>query len=191
MGLDKRILCIASMGAFGALFAFVALTGPFLGMAKALLELFGVFVFVAAAVMLYREWDPGTKMFSGGEDFLDAENLRDSQRITQVDFLNEEGKVIRTWELYGHVSMLIGRDVGENQVDINLSDSPYASMVDMEHAVLNYADGSWYIEDLGSKNGVLVQKAVDGRRYRLSSDRPCKLVMNDIVRIGLCELRLH
>ena len=189
--MNRRIFCIASMGVFGALFAFVALTGPFLGMEKALLELFGVFVFASSAVMLYHEWEPGTKMVLGGEGFLGGEKLQDSQRITQVDFLNEEGKVIRTWELYGHVSMLIGRDVGENQVDINLSDSPYASMVDIEHAVLNYADGNWYIEDLGSKNGVLVQKAVDGRRYRLSSDRPCKLVMNDIVRIGLCELRLH
>ena len=189
--MEKRMLYIVSMGIFGILFTLVAMAGPFLGVVKFLLEGFGVIVFLGAAVLFYLEWEP--KRETGFVDNLKETEASpmEQKRITRVDFLNEEGEVIRTWELYDHVSMLIGRDVGENQVDINLSESPYASMVDIEHAVLNYAYGSWYIEDLGSKNGVVVQKVQDGRKYRLSSERPCKLDKGDVLIIGLCSLQLH
>lgn len=109
-------------------------------------------------------------------------------KVTEVVLLNEEDQTLATWPLYGKVSMTIGRDVGENQVDINLSSSTYASMVDVEHAVLNYTSGSWYVEDLASQNGVSVQSGQDGRKYKLASDQPCKLDAGDIIYIGLARL---
>ena len=53
--------------------------------------------------------------------------------------------------MFEKISLVIGKDIRENHVDVNLNQSPYAAMIDIEHAVLNYAGGSWYIEDLGSK----------------------------------------
>jgi pSer/pThr/pTyr-binding forkhead associated (FHA) protein len=81
--------------------------------------------------------------------------------------------------------------VRENQVDINLASSTYASMVDVEHAVLNYTGGSWYVEDLASKNGISVQSSKDGRKYKLAPDQPCKLDAGDIIYIGLARLLIR
>lgn len=47
--------------------------------------------------------------------------------------------------------------------NINLQNTEYGGMVDRQHAVLNYAAGQWYIEDLGSRNGVRIQDAKDGK----------------------------
>jgi pSer/pThr/pTyr-binding forkhead associated (FHA) protein len=61
-------------------------------------------------------------------------------------------------------------------------------MIDIEHAVLYYADNHWYIEDLGSKNGVVLQKKVDDRKYKLAADQPCKLDAGDVIIVGLTKL---
>ena len=113
-----------------------------------------------------------------------------SAAITQITLLNKNGESVFSWELYGKTSAVIGKDVGENFVDIDLSQSPYAAMVDVEHAVLNYADGNWYIEDLGSANGISIKKFDDNEIYRLSSE-PCKLDFGDMIFIGMCQLRLE
>lgn len=111
--------------------------------------------------------------------------------ITEAVLLSEEGTHLASWPLYGKTSMVIGRDQGENQVNINLSSSTYASMIEVEHAVLNYSAGSWYVEDLASKNGVMVQKQADGRKYKLASGQPCKLSGGDIIYVGLTKLLLR
>ena len=105
--------------------------------------------------------------------------------------LNKNGEIISTWELYGKTSAVIGKDIGENQVDINLNETPYAAMIDVEHAVLNYADGNWYIEDLDSQNGISIQKIGQDKAYKLSSLQPCKLDFGDIIFIGVCQLKLN
>lgn len=105
--------------------------------------------------------------------------------------LSEEGKPIASWELSGKVALVIGKDIRENHVDVDLSRSAYASMIDIEHAVLNYADGCWYIEDLDSRNGIVLQKKADGRQYKLSADQPCKVDRGDIIIIGLTKLELR
>ena len=87
--------------------------------------------------------------------------------LTEIVLLNEEDQALSSWTLYGKTGMVIGRDSGENQVNINLANSTYAGTVDVEHAVLNYSAGSWYVEDLNSKNGVSVQKG-DKRKYKLA-----------------------
>lgn len=88
----------------------------------------------------------------------------------------------------GKISAVIGKDIGENHVDINLNETPYAAMIDVEHAVLNYADGNWYIEDLDSKNGISIQKVGQDKAYKLSALQPCKLDFGDIIFIGVCQL---
>lgn len=111
--------------------------------------------------------------------------------ITEIVLLSEEDTDLAAWEIYGKTSMVIGRDLGENHVDINLAEATYASMVDIEHAVLNYAAGNWYVEDLGSENGISIQKASDGRRYKLASEQMCRLEPLDILYIGMTRMVLR
>ena len=121
-----------------------------------------------------------------------AEKISESQlnTITQITLLNKNGDSVSSWELYGKTSAVIGKDIGENWVDIDLSQSPYAAMIDIQHAILNYANGNWYIEDLGSANGISIKKFDDNEIYRLSASEPCNLDFGDMIFIGMCQLRL-
>jgi len=111
--------------------------------------------------------------------------------ITELVLLSEEETELSSWDLYGKTAMVIGRDVKENHVDVDLNGVAYASMIGVEHAVLNYSSGSWYIESLGNENGISIQKAKDGRKYKLSADTPCKLDKGDCIFIGLTRLLIR
>ncbi len=111
--------------------------------------------------------------------------------ITELVLLNEEDGDLAVWDMYGRTSALIGRDVKENEVDIDLGQGPYAGMADTEHAVLNFSAGSWYVEDLGSANGLRLKKAADGRMYHLSPDMPCRLEKGDCLYVGMNRLLLR
>lgn len=114
-----------------------------------------------------------------------------SGTITEIVLLSEEDTELMAWELYGKTSAVIGRDVRDAQVDIDLSRSPFASMVDVEHAVLNFSAGGWYVEDLGSANGLRLKKAGGGKAYRLSADTPCRLEKGDCLYVGMDRLLLR
>ncbi len=143
----------------------------------------GLMIFAHSTWTLYRALTARTA----------AEKISERQlnTITQITLLNESGDGIFSWELYGKTSAVIGKDVGENLVDIDLSRSPYAAMIDIQHAILNYADGNWYIEDLGSANDISVKKFDDNEIYRLSASEPCKLDFGDVIFIGMCQLKLE
>jgi len=108
--------------------------------------------------------------------------------VKQIIHLGEDGGELSRWDFFGRTSLVIGRDSGENQVDINLADATYSRFIEVEHAVLNYADGSWYIEDLHSENGIRVQKDGDDHKYKLAPSKPCKIDPGDIIYIA--ETRL-
>lgn len=109
--------------------------------------------------------------------------------LTEVALLGEDGTQLAFWNIYGKNGIVIGRDIGENNVTINLDNSTYASMIDVEHAVLNYSGDCWYIEDISEKNGVSIQKQ-DGRKYRLAYGKPCRLEKGDIIYIALTRLQV-
>jgi len=109
--------------------------------------------------------------------------------LTELILLGEDGTRLASWNIYGKNGLVIGRDIKENQVSVNLENSTYASMIDIEHAVLNYSGDSWYIEDVSEKNGVSVEKR-DGRKYKLSYGKPCKLEKGDIIYIALTRLQI-
>nr|WP_317357709.1 FHA domain-containing protein [uncultured Tyzzerella sp.] len=116
--------------------------------------------------------------------------------LSKVNLLNEQGNPIRSWDLYGRTSLIIGKD-RKNQyndvtlVDINLNDCAYATLIDVEHAVLNYSNGCWYIEDLYSKNGISIKKIMDNKKYKLSPEQPYKLEKGDIIFLGLTQLQVE
>lgn len=108
---------------------------------------------------------------------------------SEIALLNEEDEIIKTWELKGHTALIIGRqEKSEQEVHINLDESIYSALIDPEHAVLNYAAESWFIEDLHSSNGVRIQKTQDGQCYKLATDKPCKLLRGDIILIANTRL---
>ncbi len=105
--------------------------------------------------------------------------------------LEEEKSVTAVWDIYGKTSIVFGRNEGENQVDINLRNTDYAGTIDRKHAVMNYCNGSWYIEDLDSENGTRIQRGGEGDQYRVSSRKPCKVEKNDIIYLGLASIRIR
>lgn len=112
-----------------------------------------------------------------------------SHTPVELVLLNEEGGRQASWEIYGKNGIVIGRDVGENHVTVNLDHTTYAGMIDIEHAVLNFSGDAWYIEDISSQNGISIQKN-DGRKYKISSGKPCRLELGDVIFVGLTRLQL-
>ncbi|TYZ30239.1 FHA domain-containing protein [Selenomonas caprae] len=110
--------------------------------------------------------------------------------ITQLNWLSEKGDILKSWNLFNRTGLVIGRDYQENMVDIDLEKSPYAPLIDIEHAVLNYANAEWYVEDLSSRNGTQLCKARDGRKYQLTAGEPCKVEIGDIIIVGMTQLEL-
>lgn len=148
-------------------------------------------VILAVCCLLLAVWDLGDRKGGTGRSRIRASgSAYVAERITEAVLLSEEDTELMSWDMYGKTSLAIGRDVRENQVDIDLSRSTYASMVDIEHAVLNYSAGNWYVEDLGSANGISVKKA-DNRVYRLFPGTPCRLERGDCLNVGLNRLLLR
>ncbi len=113
------------------------------------------------------------------------------KEISEILLLGEDHNITDTWDIYGKTSIVFGKDEGENQVDVNLKHTDYAGTVDGEHAVMNYSDGKWYIEDLDSENGTRIQRGEDGRTYRVSSREPCRIEKNDIIYLGLAPIKIQ
>ena len=186
---NRNHIYTALIGILGVLFSLVSFNSTLPSIVKILLIIFGIVVFVISVRSLYiavNNADNGEFMPS-----INREDLNNFNRINKIDLISETGMVIDSWELYDKTSAVIGRDIGENQVDIDLSQNPYASMIEIEHAVLNYADGNWYIEDLGSQNGISIMKKGSNKKYKLSSLQPCKLDFGDVIFIGMCQLKLN
>lgn len=142
------------------------------------------------AGMLHLIWSRGRYQESGKAKFLSpAQDYGPGGTLTELVLLGEDGSRLATWNIYQKNGVVIGRDVGENQVTVNLNQTTYAGMIDVEHAVLNYSGNDWYIEDVSEKNGVSVQKA-DGRKYKLAYGKPCKLERGDIIFIAMTRLQI-
>ena len=170
------------IGVLGVMFSLSVFESSFSSFVKVFLIAFGVCIFFYSSWSLYRA-------LSLRENPSRRECV--SVAVSKISLLDKRGEVVMSWELYGRTSAIIGKDVGENAVDIDLSKNPYAALIDVEHAVMNYADGSWYIEDLDSRNGISIKKFGQEKIYRLSSLQPCKLDFGDVLIIGVCQLKLH
>jgi pSer/pThr/pTyr-binding forkhead associated (FHA) protein len=108
--------------------------------------------------------------------------------ITELALLSEEGKPIKTWGIYGKISLIIGKNTMKSHADVDLKNTAFSSLVDPEHAVLNYADNNWYLEDNDSRNGISIVKNGDKKRYYISKREPVIIEMGDIVYIANTRL---
>lgn len=118
------------------------------------------------------------------------EIVEDESNISGIELVNEENEIIRTWDIGDKISFLIGKNTIDEQVFIDLNSSIYSTLIENNHAVLNYAAGKWYIEDLSSKCGVSIQKIDDNKKYKIVRDTPCELKKGDIIFISKVKLLL-
>ena len=83
---------------------------------------------------------------------------KENKQVKNLVLINEEGDTLLEWSLAGKTALIIGKSTEKEKVDIDLECSAYAQMISKQHAVLNYTDGGWYIDDIDSKNGTRVKK---------------------------------
>lgn len=107
--------------------------------------------------------------------------------ITKLILKDREGRYVRTWDLQRKTSLVIGKSLGE-EVDINLEDADYASLISKQHSVLNLADDAWYVEDVGSTNGSGIKRCGENTKFRLQPGKPYKLNPGDIIYIANTQL---
>ncbi|GGG82801.1 FHA domain-containing protein [Paenibacillus radicis (ex Gao et al. 2016)] len=113
---------------------------------------------------------------------------RKTEPIAKLVLLDEEGERMKEWYINGETSLLIGKSSGRSEVDIDLSDAEYASIISPQHAVLNYAQGAWYVEDLDSRNGVGLRKFNRSAVTRLDNEQPYRLDAGDLLLIANTRL---
>ncbi len=106
--------------------------------------------------------------------------------IGKLILLDEQNRPVRSWDLAGRTSLVVGKR-GSEEVDVDLADCEYSCFVDYQHAVLNFCLDCWYVEDLGSKNGIRVRKVEDGQCYKVMG-RPCRVMAGDILYIASTRL---
>lgn len=103
--------------------------------------------------------------------------------ISKLILISEDGRSLKNWNLRGKVSFLIGRNTKDNEVDIDLSEAEYSELVSRQHAVLNFAEGKWYIEDVGSSYGSGLKK-VDEEKFKLETERLYEINSGDTLYIA-------
>lgn len=104
--------------------------------------------------------------------------------ISKLILKGEDGKNLKVWDTGNKMSFVIGKGSPEAEVDIDLSDVEYASLVSKQHAVLNCSGDSWYIEDIGSTNGSGIKRHNENSRFKLEADKPYPIHSGDIIYIA-------
>lgn len=96
--------------------------------------------------------------------------------------VTEERQVFKKYLIVGNVNITIGRD-GQNALVLD------NRFVSSRHAVLQYSDGNWSIEDLGAGNGTFV----NGKRVRSATLAvgDCIYIMGFKIVIGKCFIALN
>jgi len=102
--------------------------------------------------------------------------------ISTLVLLGEDDRPIRVWDLTGKVGLLIGKSSEEYQVDIDLSDTDYHTYIDPEHALLNYQESGWWLQDTSSRNGVSIIRK--GKELMPGHHAPARLEPGDVICIA-------
>ncbi len=110
--------------------------------------------------------------------------------VEQIVLLNEDKRIIKSWNIIGKAGLVIGKNIDEDQVDIDLSDLAVCETISEEHAVLNYSNGSWYIEDSDSAWGTGVKKAYEENIHYIGKSEQIRLESQDYIYIGKAMLQI-
>lgn len=116
---------------------------------------------------------------------------QERRRIQSLVLINEEGTALTEWSLVGKSAMVIGKGTEKEAVDVDLSGSAFAQMISKQHAVLNYTENGWYIDDIDSKNGTRVKKINRNAMLDLKLVGTVELGVGDIIYIANTMLQLR
>ena len=108
--------------------------------------------------------------------------------IRRLILMSPDGEREKEWHCEGVTSFLIGKGTVTRNVDIELGDTHYCDYISNEHAVLNQIEGTWYIEDLGSVNGVGIRKRGEEYTLRLKPLVSYKVDEGDILYISKAKI---
>ena len=112
--------------------------------------------------------------------------------IKKLVLITSDSDVCKEWYISGMNSVLIGKQfTDQNGVDVDLSDTIYSEYISDVHAVLNHSGGYWYIEDLGSKNGVGIKRHRDEYALRIRPLTPYVLRVGDLLYIGKIKILIQ
>ena len=165
-GIIAAILCVVIVGFLGR-----GLKGRYI---------FYMFSFLISGSLIYF----AVKDFS-----FKKEKIQDTF-LSELVLLSEEDTVVKTWNILGKNSLVIGKKNSEEDIDIDLSDTYFSGTVSDVHAILNYVDGSWYIEDMQSKNGTQIKGFLEDKLYNIK-DGQSKLAKKAYIFIGLNKLQIR
>ncbi len=119
------------------------------------------------------------------------EIIKEQSNISKIILIGSEGRPDKEWSLVQLNSLLIGKNVDKNLVDIDLSDEAYADYVAPKHAVMNFANGIWYLEDYDSVNGVGIKKVGEEYAFKLKPNVLYRLDKGDVIHISKIKLHLR
>lgn len=124
---------------------------------------------------------------------VEKKELRERNRTsaTKVVLLNEEGKALREWNLDRQTAFIIGKGSEKEPVDIDLSESAVAQMISKQHAVLNYTEKGWYVDDIDSKNGTRVKKSSQNSIMDVKLVGAIEVEPGDIIYIASTMLQIQ
>lgn len=111
--------------------------------------------------------------------------------VRELVLINEEGDVLFTWDIRGKTSLVIGKGTQKEPVDIDLSMSAMSQMISKQHAVLNYTNDGWCIDDIDSKNGTRVRKLSQNAIMDVKLVGSVQLAAGDIIYIASTMLQLR
>lgn len=116
---------------------------------------------------------------------------RNKMPAKKIVLLNEEGTTLISWSLENKTSLVIGKSKDNEKVDIDLSGSAVAQMISKQHAVLNYTEKGWYIDDIDSKNGTRVKKAKQNSIMDVKLVGAIEVETGDIIYIANAMLQIQ
>lgn len=116
---------------------------------------------------------------------------RNKTGAKKVVLINEEGQTLMEWSLERKTSLIIGKSADGEEVDIDLSGSAVAQMISKQHAVLNYTEKGWYVDDIDSKNGTRVKKLTQNSIMDVKLVGAIEVEAGDIIYIASTMLQIQ
>lgn len=113
-----------------------------------------------------------------------------TSNLSKVILKDEDGKNLKIWDLNNKTSLLIGKKTKANEVDIDLGDTVYASLVSREHGILNCTGDKWYFEDIGSSNGSGIKRKKDEKKIKIEEGKSYGVASGDVLYIANTKLIL-
>ncbi|MCI7790069.1 MAG: FHA domain-containing protein [Lachnospiraceae bacterium] len=112
-------------------------------------------------------------------------------KINSIALIGEQGNILLEWSLAGKTSLVIGKGTDKEPVDIDLTETAMGQLVSKQHAVLNYTDNGWYVDDIDSKNGTRVKKRNQSALLDVKLVGAVEVEAGDIIYISNTMLQLR